>query len=318
MVRIPLLVVCGPTATGKTELAVSLAERLDGEVIGADSMQIYKGFDIAVAMPSKEEKRGVPHHMQGFLKPCEAFSVADYTHMAKETIIEVANRGKLPVLCGGTGLYISSLADDIRFEKIETDCEVREKLKRLADEKGAEYLHGLLRNADPELAQKLHPNNVGRVIRALEVFETTGERMSELQKRARHGESAYDLCMAGLAFKNRELLYEKINRRVDGMMERGLLNEAEAALKDPKMKTAAQAIGFKEFERYFCGEEKLEDAVERLKQSTRRYAKRQMTWFRRDKRIIWFNVDDYDGGSGLLDAVLKHIGDVQWQGLRKG
>ncbi len=313
----PLLVVCGPTASGKTGLAAGLAERLNGEVIGADSMQIYKGFDIASAMPSKEERRGVPHHMQGFLEPDSAFSVADYTRLAKAVIQEVAGRGKLPVLCGGTGLYINSLIDNIRFENIETDGKIRERLRLLAKEKGAAHLHEMLRKADPALAEKLHPNNLGRVIRALEVFEATGERMSDLQKRARSGESEYNLCMTGLAFRDRKRLYGRINKRVDDMLERGLLREAATSLKNPEMKTAAQAIGLKEFERYFSGEEKLCEAVEKLKQSTRRYAKRQLTWFNRDRRIVWFYVDDYKSGAELTDAVLKHIGDVQWQGSRK-
>jgi tRNA dimethylallyltransferase len=313
---IPLLVVCGPTASGKTALAASLAKALGGEVIGADSMQIYKGYDIATAKPTEAETRGVPHHLIGFLDPRESFSVADYVRLAKPVIREVASRGRLPVLCGGTGLYISSLVDNIAFETIEVSESIRENLKQLAREKGAAHLFAMLEKTDPALAEKLHPNNLGRVIRALEVYEATGERMSALQERARQHPSEYDARMLGLTYRDRESLYGRVNQRIDGMLGRGLLEEAKAALAYGG-DTFSQAIGFKEFELYFAGAESLPEAVERLKRGTRRYAKRQLTWFRRDKRVNWLYRDDYGDDDGLLEAALETIGDSRWASLPK-
>jgi tRNA dimethylallyltransferase len=313
---IPLLVVCGPTASGKTGLAVSLSESLIVEVIGADSMKIYKGYDIATAKPTEAEKRGVPHHLIDFLDPGENFSVADYVKLAKPVIRDIASRGRLPILCGGTGLYISSLVDSIAFEAIEVSDDIREGLKQQAREKGAEHLFTRLKEIDPALAEKLHPNNLGRVIRALEVFEATGERMSVLQERARQAPAEYDVRMVGLMYRNRESLYGRINIRIDDMLSRGLLEEAKTALEQCG-DTFSQAIGFKEFKPYFEGEESLSDAVERLKQSTRRYAKRQLTWFRRDKRVFWLNRDDYEDEHGLLTKALEYLGDSKWESLPK-
>jgi tRNA dimethylallyltransferase len=313
---IPLLVVCGPTASGKTALAAALANALGGEVIGADSMQIYKGYDIATAKPTDAEMLGVPHHLIGFIDPRESFSVADYVRLAKPVTRDIANRGSLPVLCGGTGLYISSFVDNIAFEAIEVSESVRENLKQLAREKGAEHLFAMLKEKDPALAEKLHPNNLGRVIRALEVFEATGERMSALQERARQQLSEYDALMLGITFRSREKLYERVNLRIDGMLERGLLEEAKAALAHGG-DTFSQAIGYKEFKLYFEGLERLSEAVERLKRSTRRYAKRQLTWFRREKRVIWLYRDDYGDDNGLLQAALETIGDSRWESSPK-
>jgi tRNA dimethylallyltransferase len=313
---IPLLVVCGPTASGKTGLAASLAEKLGGEVIGADSMQIYRGYDIATAKPAKAEMRGVPHYLIDFQDPGESFSVADYVRMAKPVIRDIAARGHLPVLCGGTGLYISSLVDNIAFEAIEVAEDIRENLKQLAREKGAEHLFGMLMDIDPALAEKLHPNNLGRVIRALEVFKATGERMSALQERARQTPAEYGLRMIGLTYRNRESLYGRINARIDDMLANGLLEEAKAALQNGG-DTFSQAIGYKEFKPYFEGAESLTEAVERLKQSTRRYAKRQLTWFRRDRRVFWLYRDDYGDDTGLLAAALEYLGDSKWESSPK-
>jgi tRNA dimethylallyltransferase len=316
---IPLLVVCGPTASGKTALAASLAAALGGEVIGADSMQVYKGCDIATAKPTEAEMRGAPHHLIDFLDPRESFSVADYVRLAKPVIRDIANRSRLPILCGGTGLYISSLVDNIAFEAIEVSDIVRENLKRLAREKGAEYLHARLKEIDPPMAEKLHANNLGRVIRALEAYEATGERMSALQERARQASSEYDALMLGITYRSRERLYERVNQRIDGMLARGLLEEAKAALENGPQNesTFAQAIGYKEFRLYFEGLEDLSAAVERLKRSTRRYAKRQLTWFRRERRVIWLYRDDYGDDNGLLQAALETIGDSKWESSPK-
>ena len=290
-----MVIVLGPTATGKTEIAVYLAKAFQGEVIGADSMQIYKHMDIATAKPNEEEMGGVPYHLIDFLDFGESFSVAQYVALAKKTIAGVCERGKLPVLCGGTGLYISSLADNISFEEHTGQSEIRNKLKSVLEEKGALYLHGELSKCDPILAGKLHPNNTGRVLRALEVFESTGVPMSEHQKKARQNPPEYDLCMIGLCYHDRQKLYDRIDERVDKMMKQGLLLEAKALLDSGQMGgTARQAIGYKELERFFSGRETKSAAIEAIKRETRRYAKRQMTWFRRDKRINWIAVDACD------------------------
>jgi tRNA dimethylallyltransferase len=316
----PLLVICGPTASGKTGLAVSLATALGGEVIGADSMQIYKGYDIATAKPTEAEKRGIPHHLIDFLDPCECFSAADYVRLAKPVIRDIASRGRLPVLCGGTGLYISSLVDNIAFETIQTgDGRIREELKQLAREKGPEHLFERLREVDPASAEKLHPNNLGRVIRALEVYMATGERMSVLRERARQTPE-YNARMLGITYRSRESLYERINARIDDMLARGLLEEARAALLNGPQNsntTVSQAIGYKEFGLYFEGAQSLPDAVERLKRSTRRYAKRQLTWFRRDERVFWLYRDDYLDDTSLLKAALDAAGDLKWENSPK-
>ena len=290
----PLVVVLGPTASGKTEAAVCLAEKFHGEIIGADSMQIYRRMDIGTAKPGEKEMRGVPHHLIDFLDPGESFSVAQYVQLAKKAIAGVHERGGLPVLAGGTGLYISSLTNNISFEEHAGSSEAREKLRALLDEKGAAYLHGELQKCDPALAEKLHPNNTGRVIRALEVFGQTGIPMSEYQKRARGNPPEYDLCMIGLYYRDRQKLYGRIDVRVDIMIKQGLPREAKALFDEGFAGTARQAIGYKELESWFNGAGTLEEAAESIKRETRRYAKRQMTWFKRDKRINWIAVDECD------------------------
>lgn len=312
-----LLVVCGPTASGKTRLAIDLAERLDGEIVGADSMQIYKGMTIGTAKPTITEMRGIPHHLVDFLDPGESFSVADYVRLAKDAVAGIRARGHLPVLCGGTGLYISSLIDNIGFEDLKAPDSLRNELKTLAEEKGGEYMLERLSACDPELAAKLHPNDLGRIIRALEVYDLTGTPMSELQRRSRMNPPEYDLCMLGLGFQNRETLYERVNMRVDSMLRQGLAEEAEALLRAGHMKTASQAIGYKELTDYFAGGESLEEAAENIKRETRRLAKRQMTWFRRDSRIHWLYADEYDDYDGLLAAALAVTGKVEWVDLPK-
>lgn len=307
-VKTKLLVICGPTASGKTGLSIDLAKRFGGEIIGADSMQIYKGMDIGAAKPSKEEMRGITHHLVDFLEPDEDFSVAAYVTLAKKHIAGIAAKGCLPIVCGGTGLYISSLVDNISFEEIKSDPQLRESLKKLADERGAEYLHKRLEDCDPELAEKLHPNNLGRVIRALEVFELTGTTMTEMQKKSRQSPSDYDLCMLGICYDDREKLYERINLRVDLMLQNGLIYEAKALFDAGFGGTAAQAIGYKELQKYFSGTESLEEAAESIKRETRRYAKRQMTWLRRDGRIKWLHADVCGGYADLLaeaEAITK-------------
>ena len=302
MKKIPLIAVAGPTASGKTALAVELCIRLGGEVISADSMQIYRGMDIATAKPTPEEMRGISHHLVDFLDIGSEFSVADYVAAAHEAIGDISDRGKLPVVCGGTGLYIDSLIENIRFEKTVSSTPLRAELKKLAEEKGGGHLLEMLRNIDPETASRLHENNLNRIIRALEVYKTTGETMSEQIKNSRSEESPYNACVLGLDYKDRQVLYERIGRRVDMMLEAGLLEEAERVVSDPRLKTARQAIGYKELAPYFEGTAPLEECIENLKQATRRYAKRQLTWFRRNKSIHWLYPDEAESFEALADS----------------
>ena len=306
--KIPLLVIAGPTASGKTKLAIELAKAFHGEVVSADSMQVYRHMEIATAKPAKEEMDGIPHHLLDFLEPDNAaFSVADYTHLAQDAIAEIMERGKLPVLCGGTGLYIQSVIDNLDFDGFSGDSEIRQRLQKDAEALGSETMWKRLAEADPELAQKLHPNNLGRVLRALEVYEATGIPMSIHQQRAKSQPSPYQLCMLGLRYQKRELLYERINQRVDRMLEQGLLQEAQKII-SVYGGTACQAIGYKELLPYLQGESPLEPCIEKLKQATRNYAKRQLCWFGRDKRIQWICVDEYENPHELFtDAqILVH------------
>lgn len=307
--KIPLLVVTGPTASGKTRLAVELCLANGGEVISADSMQIYRGMAIGTAKPTREEMQGVPHHLLDFLEPEESFSVADYVALARQEIERVYARGHLPVLCGGTGLYISALIDNLEFAPMPSDPALRAELEAFVRERGNEAALELLRQCDPALAATLHPHNIGRVLRALEVYRLTGRPMSVHQAEARRNPSPYRLCMLGLAFAERQRLYERINQRVDAMLEAGLLEELAALQQRRLSKTAQQAIGYKEFSGYLRGEQTLAEAVERLKMQTRRYAKRQLTWFRRDKRVEWIYCDKLAGynevgraAQGILEA----------------
>ena len=298
-----IVVVCGPTASSKTALSVELAKRLSGEIISADSMQIYRGMNIATAKPTEEEKQGIPHYLMDFLDPHDSFSVADYVKAAHGIIADIAARGKLPIITGGTGLYISSLIDNLSFEETECDYAYRDELRKLAQENGNGFLLGMLRETDPETAEKLHENNLNRIIRALEVYKTTGKTMSEQQRRSRLVEPKYDCTAICLDVRDRQFLYDRIDRRVDIMIENGLIEEARRFLSGELGKTSGQAIGYKELQPYFSGEISLDDAIDNLKRSTRRYAKRQLTWFRRDERIIHLYIDEMPYDELLKTAV---------------
>ncbi len=288
-----VICVSGPTASGKTGLGIALAKKLDGEIICADSMQIYKGMSIASAAPTKEEREMAPHHLAEFLDYGEGFTVCDYVGLAREKINEIAKRGKTPIIVGGTGLYISSLADNIIFTKSDTDMALRERLSSEMEEVGAEEMLRRLSVLDPEAAAKLHPNNKRRIIRAFEIYESTGLTLSEQNVLSRSEENPYEFIMLGINFADRQKLYDRINLRVDKMIEEGLLEEAKRAYDNKSGRTdgAIQAIGHKELFPYFEGEASLEECIEKLKQSTRHYAKRQITWFSRDERIHWLYPD---------------------------
>lgn len=307
MAKQPIIVVLGPTASGKTALAVELAKLYNGEVISADSMQIYKGMDILTAKPTEEEKQGIKHHLMDFLEPETDFSVADYVKLANFAVDDISRRGKIPILTGGTGLYINSLIDNIKFDDTTGDKEYRERLLAIANEKGNRYLWERLLEVDEETALSVHENNISRVIRALEVFEKTGERLSEHKKSSRLEESRFEPAMIGLTFSDRQMLYDRINKRVDAMIDDGLVNEAKEIYYNRNLNTAHQAIGYKELIPYFSGQASLEECIEKIKMETRRYAKRQLTWFRRDKRINWIEVDKYENIEDILEKVKKYI-----------
>ena len=305
--KIPLVAIVGPTASGKTSLAVEICKRYGAEAVSCDSMQIYKGMDIATAKPTTEEMQGIPHHLIGFAEPDETFSVAKYCELASEVISDINGRGKLAVLVGGTGLYYSSLTDNVEFLPDETDFEYREFLKKRAETEGAQVLLDELYAVDPEAAKSLHVNNVGRIIRALEIYRTTGKTKTMQNEQSRQTPSPYKTVSVCLDARDRQFLYERINRRVDLMLEAGLLDEAKSFFDSPLGRTARQAIGYKELYPYFKGEKSLDECIENLKMQTRRYAKRQLTWFRRDERIKFFYIDDYSDSSELLNAVADYI-----------
>ncbi|MDR1753984.1 MAG: tRNA (adenosine(37)-N6)-dimethylallyltransferase MiaA [Eubacterium sp.] len=292
MENIRIVVVCGPTASGKTALAVQIAEEFGGEVISADSMQVYKGMDIATAKPTEQETRGIPHHLISFVDPETAFSVADYVALAHKKIKDVHDRGRLPIIAGGTGLYISSLINNVKFDDTGADYKFREEMRNYAEAYGNKALLEKLRYIDPKTADKLHENNLSRIIRAIEVHKISGKKISEQQAISKLETSPYKPIMIGLNFLTRELLYERIEKRVEIMLNKGLLNEAESFLRRDRLPTCAQAIGYKELKPYFDRVSSLDECVENLKRSTRQYAKRQLTWFRREGRILWVSNDN--------------------------
>lgn len=293
MSKQPLIAVVGPTASGKTRLAIDIAKAVGGEIVSADSMQIYKYMDIGSAKPTAEEQSEVEHHLIDFLEPDAEFSVADYTEAAHGVIADIAARGKMPVMCGGTGLYINSVINDITFGETETDYEMRAELQKYADENGNEALVKMLAEFDPVSAKRLHPNNVRRVIRAIEFYKLTGQTISEHQDLTKQADGRYSPTMFCIAW-DREELYGRINKRVDIMLKDGLVDEVQrlADMGYTKALNSMKAIGYKELIDYFNGECTYEEAVELIKQSSRRYAKRQLTWFRRDERIHWLDAKD--------------------------
>lgn len=287
MNKIPLIVVAGPTASGKTRLAVEIAKRYNGEVVSADSMQIYKYMNIGTAKPTEEEMDGVAHHMLDIVSPNEPFSVAQYAQLAHSVIRNIHTAGKLPVMAGGTGLYIDNVVQNLQLAEAQTDFALRDRLTALAQEKGNLYLHETLRAVDPEAADAIHPGNIRRVVRALEVFYTTGDTFTNQNKNSKTEESPYHTIML-MPDWDRTVLYQRIGTRVECMMQDGLMEEFFCLVKMgySKKLNAMQAIGYKELFDYYYGLCSLEEAVELIKRHSRRYAKRQLTWFRRYSDMI--------------------------------
>ncbi|MBQ3530508.1 MAG: tRNA (adenosine(37)-N6)-dimethylallyltransferase MiaA [Oscillospiraceae bacterium] len=305
--KIPVIAVIGPTASGKTGLAVEIAKKFGGEVVSADSMQIYSELTIGTAKPTEEEMEGIKHHLVGHKSIDDEYSVADYVEEAKKCIEDVVSRNHIPIICGGTGLYVDSLLSNTEFSEIKSSPEIRKKLFDFAKENGNEALFKKLKEIDPESAAKTHANNLSRVVRALEVFEVTGKTMSEHQKNSHPVPSIYDVCYIGTNFSDREKLYERIEQRIDEMLEEGVENEARFLFEHNGTCTAAQAIGYKEFYPYFRGEMSREEAVSVLKKETRHYAKRQLTWFRRNEKINWIFRDEYSQKTDFYKTAFEII-----------
>ncbi len=300
-----VIVITGPTATGKTALSVKLAKELDGEIVSADSIQIYKKLDIGSAKPDKDEMCGIPHHLMDFLEPDDEYSVADFVKDAKEKIDDILARNKVPIVVGGTGLYISSLVDNIEFGKNSGDTTVRERLQQELENLGIDAMYERLLKIDPISAEAIHKNNTKRVIRAIEIFETTGKTRTEHEAESKRNKSPYDFCLVALSC-DRELMYQRINRRVDIMKDQGLFKEVRGLL-DKGIAPDAQSmqgIGYKEAVMAITGEITEEESIELIKKNSRNYAKRQLTWFKRGN-YMWFDCLD----ENLYDKVRKHIGE---------
>ena len=304
-----LVAVCGPTASGKTGLGVALARRFNGEIISADSMQIYRGLSVGTAKVTPQEACGVPHHLVDICDPAQTFSVADYVEHAREAIAQVAARGRLPIVVGGTGLYLSSLMEGVRFAQQPPTDGLRAALEAEAARLGPQAMWQQLQQVDPACAAGIHPNNVKRVLRALELFRQTGTTMSQQVAASRPPQPPYDALVIGLRFADRAALYARIDARVDAMLSAGLLEEARWVWQNRLVcTTAAQAIGYKEFFPYFEKAQPLELCIEELKRASRRYAKRQLTWFGRMPQVHWLEADTLPCVTQAAEALLQENG----------
>lgn len=303
---IDLFVLAGPTAVGKTNISIKLAEKLHGEIVSADSMQIYKHMDIGSAKITTEEMKGIPHHMIDIVEPHEKFNVSKYKFLAKNCIEKIDCRKNLPMMVGGTGLYINSIIFNYDFTDATTDKDYRKYLEDLAEKNGKDYVHKLLIDIDEESYQKLYPNDLKRVIRALEVYKLTGKTISEYNRENDIFNIPYNIYYFVLTM-DRKALYDRINKRVDIMMDSGLVDEV-AHLRDLGYNSSMQSmkgIGYKEILSYLEGEYAFSEAVEKIKKGSRNYAKRQLTWFRKDKRANWVNKDDFENEDMIVDYIIK-------------
>jgi tRNA dimethylallyltransferase len=303
-----IVILVGPTAVGKTDISIAMAKALKGEIISADSAQVYKYMDIGTAKIAVEDMQGVPHYMIDEVYPDQSFSVAQFRDKADNYISEISARGKLPIIAGGTGLYINALINNLDFTKSVGDEDFREKMQEIADNKGNEYLHEMLKEVDPESYQRLHANDVRRVIRALEVYEFTGKTISYFQEESKKIPPRYNYAFVGLTM-DRQKLYDRINQRVDIMMEKGLVAEVQKLLSMGYNRdlVSMQALGYKEIVQYLEGEISMDEALFILKRDSRHYAKRQLTWFRRDDRIKWFDVDEFHDRAILEKNIINYI-----------
>lgn len=305
----PLIIITGPTAVGKTQISIKLAKAINAEIISADSMQVYRHMDIGTAKINKEQMNGVKHYLIDILDPQEEFNVVNFKTYAKAAIKDIYNKGKLPIIVGGTGFYIQALLYDIDFKKSKEDPIYRQKLEALAKEKGNNYLHSKLEEVDSEAATKIHPNNIKKVIRALEYYKETGERISEHNKEQEKKESPYNFSYIVLT-DEREHLYERINLRVDQMIEKGLVGEVKELLSKgcKKDMVSMQGLGYKEIIAFIEGETNLEESIYRLKRDTRHFAKRQLTWFKREKEVTWIDKSKlhYDNEL-ILNKILEEL-----------
>lgn len=305
---IKVISIVGPTASGKTKLAVKLAQRFNGEIVSADSMQIYKGMQIATAKPTVAETEGIKHHLIDFVSPDEIYSVAMFIKDASRCIADINSRGKLPFIVGGTGLYVDSLLNNITFSEEQRDEKISLELYKIYEEQGIDKLLEMLSEFDIDSANRLKAErNPKRIIRAIEFYKTTGITITEQNEKSKLVKSPYNPIKIGINFKDREKLYERINKRVDLMLENGLLDEAKDVLSNKLSFTSVKAIGYKELKPYFNGEKTLDECVEKLKMETRRYAKRQITWFKRDLDINWLYADEYNSFEELLAHAVEII-----------
>lgn len=298
-----VIVIVGPTASGKTALSIELAKQMNGEIVSADSMQIYKEMNIGTAKPDEEEKAGIKHYLMDFINPDQRYSVADYKKDAKQAIKEIIQKGKTPIIVGGTGLYINSLIYEIDFNEIETDLEYRNELEKTVEEKGLEYLYNKAVSIDEEAMQKISKNDKKRILRVLEIYHQTGKTKTMLEKESRTREVEYDYKVFAINM-DREILYDRINRRVDIMLKKGLIEEVKNVCERySEFPTAMQGLGYKEVVEYL--EEKLtkEEMIEKIKQESRRYAKRQLTWFRKNENITW--LDGLEETKKNVEKILK-------------
>ena len=310
-----IVVICGPTASGKTALSIALAKAFDGEVVSADSMQIYRRMDIGTAKPTKQEMDGVPHHMLDVAEPGEAYSVSRYVEEATACVEDILARGKLPIICGGTGLYIDGLIRGTDYQPAGTDNGIREQLDGEWEVQGAEEMMARLAAVDPDSAARLHLSDKRRILRALEVYIATGETITVHNARTKAIPPRYEAVMIGLNTEPRQILYERIDRRVGVMLEQGLLQEVQSLLEDGLLEgTAAQAIGYKELLAYFRGEMTLETAADLIRQKSRNYAKRQLTWFRRDERVKWIVYNAPEAAQAVLQEATNYLTQTLYNG----
>ncbi|HHT50216.1 MAG TPA: tRNA (adenosine(37)-N6)-dimethylallyltransferase MiaA [Eubacteriaceae bacterium] len=306
----PLIIILGPTAVGKTDIAIQIAKRIGGEIISADSMQVYKYMNIGTAKPDKEEMEGIEHYLIDEIEPDEEFNVAIFQKRAIKYIDKILNKNRIPIVAGGTGLYINSLIYPLDFTDGITNWKYRDQLNEIANDKGNEYLHNLLKEIDPISASNIHPNNRKRVIRALEIYKETGKTMSYYKEISKDKKTPFNPLIIGLKMK-RQLLYERINKRVDMMIDGGLVNEVKEILDKGYNKDLISmlGLGYKEIIKYLEGKYTLEEAIYILKRDTRRFAKRQLTWFRRIEDVSWYDIGEYDSKYSLIEDILKEINE---------